>query len=536
MRFDPQAYPYPSRRQCVYGKGGMIAASHPLASSAGLRLLAAGGNAVDAAVAAAAMLTVAEPASNGIGGDLFALVWQRGRLYGLNASGRAPQRLSCEALRQKGWHKDELPRFGWETVTMPGAPAGWLALLERFGSKPAADVFAPAIAAAEDGIALSAEETQKWQDYARLLHGSLPGLEEGFFQLFTKQGAPYQPGDIFRSPGHSRMLRQLAAEGADAFYHGAAAEALLALSQKTGGYFTADDFTASCCEWVAPLHIDYRGYQIWELPPNGQGVAALLALNILKGFPFAPHDFGKPETLHLQIEAMKLAFADAAAFVADPECMSIDTAALLSDEYATARRACIDKGQSQRFAPGTPPPGGTVYFAAADADTMVSLIQSNYQSFGSGIVLPEFGLALHSRGACFSLQPGHPNQLRPGRRPYHTIIPAFISQDGAPVGPFGLMGQYMQPQGHVQLVMNCIDFAMNPQAALDAPRWCWQKDLTVALEPGFSAAAYEHLQHIGHQLCYAPCKAFGRGQIIQRHGNALIGGAEPRSDSCICVC
>ena len=531
LHYDPYAYPFPSKRQTVYARRGIVATSHPMASYAGFTMLERGGNAIDAAVASAAMLTVVEPGANGIGGDNFAILWHKGKMYGMNSSGFAPAALSAETLRKLGHTK--MPLHGWGAVTVPGTPYGWQALIERFGNLTLAEVLAPAIEAAEEGVAMTAYESNKWRAIPEL-YKDIGELAAGINHLYTRDGDFYRPGEIFRSPGHARTLRILAEQGARGFYEGEPAQAIVDLAQKTGGYLTMEDFAAYHPDWVEPIHQNYRGYDVWELPPNGQGIVCLMALGILKGFEFRPDAFGTPETVHLQLEAMKLAFADAMKYVSDPSTMSVTVESLLSDAYAEERRRQIRMDEAQLFTAGKPDQGGTVYLAAADGDTMISFIQSNYQGFGSGIVIPEYGLSLHNRGNGFTLEEGHDNMLRPRKRCYHTIIPGFLTKDGQPVGPFGVMGAFMQPQGHLQVLMNTIDFHMNPQAALDAPRWCWNEGKSISIERGYGWPIYDALQAKGHEMSIGGERMFGRGQVIWRTDyGTLAGGTEMRTDGTI---
>ncbi|MZP42646.1 gamma-glutamyltransferase [Heliobacterium gestii] len=532
MTFDPLHQPYPSRRMTVFARRGMVAASHPLAAQSGLRVLQQGGNAVDAAVAAAACLTVVEPTSNGIGGDAFALVWHQGKLYGLNASGPSPKRISLDALRCVG--HNEMPSHGWAPVTVPGAPAAWAALAARFGRLPLTASLAPAIDYAEQGHPVAPVVGWHWQaafdDYGNTLR---EGVYRPWFDTFAPDGRAPAIGEVWRSPDHSRTLQSIAESDAASFYRGDLAERIDAFSRKTGGFLRGDDLESYRPEWVDPIGIDYKGYQVWEIPPNGHGIVALMALNILKGFDFGERE--SMETYHHSIEAIKLAFADGKRYIADPRRMTVSVRDLLSDAYAEERRRQIGP-QALTPAPGTPHSGGTVYLAAADSEgTMVSCIQSNYMGFGSGLVVPGTGIALHNRGRNFSLDPAHPNCLEPEKKPYHTIIPGFLSQGDQAVGPFGVMGAFMQPQGHVQVVMNTVDFGLNPQAALDAPRWQWTAGKGVELESAVPELIRKGLARRGHQVSLgADPASFGRGQIIWRdEAGVLAGGTEPRADGMI---
>ncbi len=531
---DPLHHPFPSRRVTVFARGGMVATSQPLAAQAGLAILRRGGNAVDAAIATAAALTVLQPTSNGIGSDAFAIVWQGGRLHGLNASGPAPAAISIDAVRASG--AAEMPRHGWTPVTVPGAPAAWAALAERFGRLPLADLLEPAATYAEAGFPLSPVLAQQWGAAVRAYRRTLAGpLFEPWFSVFAPQGRAPRAGEVWRSPDHARTLRAIGASAARAFYEGDLALRIDDFSRRHGGYLRRADLAAFRPEWVDPLCTTYRGHEVWELPPNGQGLVALMALNILSGFDLAERGFGSAEAVHLQLEAMKLAFADGRQHITDPAHMKVRAQDLLSAAYAEERRRRI--GPSARPPePGRPPAGGTVYLAAADGlGGMVSFIQSNYMGFGSGVVVPGTGISLQNRGHTFSLRPEAANALAPGKRTYHTIIPAFLTRDGVPVGPFGVMGGYMQPQGHVQVVLNTLDFGLNPQAALDAPRWQWIEGLRVLVE-GLPGDVLEDLRRRGHDIRVSgDAGAFGCGEIIWRDPDSgvLAGATEPRTDGAV---
>ncbi|MBA3470638.1 MAG: gamma-glutamyltransferase family protein [Herpetosiphonaceae bacterium] len=522
--------PYSSRRMPTVARNGMVATSQPLAALAGLAMLEAGGTAVDAAIAAAAMLPVVEPTSNGIGGDAFALVWDGARMHGLNGSGRAPAALNLELVRGIG--HATMPTHGWLPVTVPGVPRAWHDLHARFGRLDFERILSPAISAAEDGYAVTPIVAQYWAYAARNFAALTdPALAE-WRNTFAHNGHAPAAGDVWRSRRMARTLRRIAQSNSADFYTGELAERMVQFAQRTGGYLTAADLERHTSTWVDPISTNYRGYDVWEIPPNGQGLTALLALNILEGFDLSKSDRESVQAYHLQIEAMKLAFADAQRYIADPEHVHVPTAALLSKEYAARRRALIGE-TAQLREPGQLPAGGTVYLCVADGDgMMVSYIQSNYMGFGSGVVVPETGIALQNRGAGFALDPAHPNVLAPGKRPYHTIIPSFLTRDGAAIGPFGVMGGYMQPQGHAQMVLNTLDWKLNPQASLDAPRWQFTDGLNVMLEYGVSRHIIEGLQALGHRVSVqAEGGAFGRGQIIWRMpSGSLVGGSDMRAD------
>ena len=532
MRLDLSHLPYPSTRQPLFTTRGVVATSQPLAAQAGLAMLQQGGNAVDAAIATAMALTVVEPTSNGIGSDLFALVWDGTKLHGLNGSGRAPAGLTPEAVQRRG--HDTMPTHGWLAVTVPGAPAAWRDLHERFGKLPFATLCAPAIGYAERGYPISPVLGSAWSRAAQASRARTGPEFRGWAETFTSEGRAPAVGEIWRSPGHAWTLSRIAETGAEAFYRGEIAEAIVQFAEATSGLMRADDLAGHTSTWVDPISVSYRGYDVWEIPPNGQGITALMALNILEGFALDQLPRDSAQCYHLQIEAIKLAFADAQRYVADPAHVAVPTDALLSKSYADARRALIGERALDPRA-GNPLKGGTVYLCAADGDgMMLSLIQSNYMGFGSGVVVPGTGIALQNRGAGFTLEEGHPNQLAPGKRPFHTIIPGFLTRSGAPIGPFGVMGGHMQPQGHLQMIVNTIDYGLNPQASLDAPRWYWERGREVWLEPGAAPELAQELTRRGHEVAVAQEQAiFGRGQIIWRlPSGAYVAGSDGRTDGC----
>ena len=531
LSFDAQSYPYASRRNVVYARRGMVATSQPLAAQAGLAVLQQGGNAIDAAIATAAALTVLEPTANGIGGDAFALIWHGGRLHGLNASGPAAAACSLKSMQALG--HASMPKYGPLPVTVPGTPAAWAAMAERFGNLPLTRSMAAAIGYAQDGFPVSPSVAHAWQQATTLFRCqfSEPYFKH-WFDTFAPQGAP-AAGEIWRSPGHAASLQSIAEDKGAAFYRGSLAEKIASFVQAAGGHLSIGDLAAYQVEWVDPISVNYRGYDVWEIPPNGHGLVALIALNLLKGFDFSERD--SVLTMHRQIEAIKLAFADGLAHIAEASHMRVSVADLLSEAYADERRKHIGAHAGLPM-PGVPPRGGTVYLSTADGEgNMVSLIQSNYMGFGSGMVVPGTGISLHNRGNNFSLDPSHPNCLAPGKRPYHTIIPGFLTRCGQPVGPFGVMGGFMQPQGHVQMVMNAVDFGLNPQACLDAPRWEWESGRVVHIERNTSEHLFRGLEGLGHEVNWQNNRlAFGRGQIIWRDAaGTLCGGTEPRTDGAV---
>lgn len=526
------AYPFASRRTVVYGRRGMVATTQPLAAQAGLDVLKEGGNAIDAAVAAAACLTVVEPTSNGIGGDAFAIVWAGGKMYGLNSSGPAPKGLTVDWVRSQG--HSTMPSLGWPTVTVPGVPAAWAALTGLMGKLSMTRSLAPAIQLAQDGHPVAPTVSYYWQRAVDRMRHELSGRAyQPWFDTFAPNGRGPVPGEVVRLPDHAATLQAIAESDGAAFYRGQLAEDMVRFSEATGGVLSLEDLSEYRPEWVEPISTPFRGHEVWELPPNGQGLVALMALQLLNGLLPSSEE----ERIHYQIEALKLAFADAEAYLTDPRYMPWPAESFLSPRYADERRQLIGESAALRAA-GTPLPGGTVYLATADGEgNMVSYIQSNYRGFGSGLVVPGTGIALQNRGELFSLEDGHPNRLEPGKRPFHTIIPGFLTKDGRAVGPFGVMGGFMQPQGHVQVVARVLEEALNPQAALDAPRFYWRGGNRVAVEAGLSESVREALQARGHEVDVADgAGPFGRGQIIWRsEDGVLAGGTEPRADGHIAV-
>lgn len=533
--FDAQEYKYASRRRVVHAKRGMVCTSQPLASQAGLTILQQGGNAIDAAIATAICQTIVEPTNNGLGSDCFALVWTGGKLYGLNGSGYAPQRLTPEAVAASG-ATERMPLRGWEAVTVPGAPSAWAELHKRFGRLPFAKLFEPAIYYAEQGYPVSPIVARFWQEGIDALtpYKNNPAIAPWFatFDVHGNGVAP-QTGELVTLPDHAKTLRILADSYCESYYRGELAQRLVEFSDKTGGYLSLEDLADYRAEWVEPVHINYHGYDVWEMPPNGHGITALMALNILKEMEIGAKDTG--DTFHKQIEAMKLAFADGMHYIADPRYMQTRVEELLSDAYAAQRRALIGETALEPTH-GKPFCGGTVYLCTADGEgNMVSFIQSNYKDFGSGIVLPGYGINLNDRGAGFSLNPELDDYLAPRKKPYHTIIPGFLTHEGEAVGPFGVMGAYMQPQGHVQVIMNTVDWLLNPQSALDAPRWQWIAGKEIWLESSVAPEIVEDLRRRGHEVrVLEDDTTFGRGEIIWRDSNGVLAGAtEPRADGVV---
>ncbi|MFT7771985.1 gamma-glutamyltransferase family protein [Roseateles sp.] len=520
---------YPSRRSPLFARN-IVSTSHPLAAQAGLAVLQAGGNAVDAAIATAACMTLVEPCSNGLGSDAFCILWDGRRLHGLNASGPAP------AAWTPGFFAGgaTLPMRGWGSVTVPGAVGGWAALSERFGKLPFAELMQPAIAIAERGYAVPPVVQGKWVMAAEL--GELTS-QPGFAQAFLPRGRAPRVGELFRFPDAARSLRLIAESRGEAFYRGEIAHAMAHFARDTGGALTEADLAAYRPEWVTPLAKDFAGHTLHEIPPNGQGIAAQMALGLLEHWDVADHAVDGPEAQHLMIEAMKLAFADVYRYVAEPAAMPVSPSQLLAPDYLAERAKLIDPMRAQVFGAGNPVKGGTIYLTAADeSGMMVSFIQSNYMGFGSGLVLPGYGVSLQNRGHCFTLEGGHPNQVAPGKRPFHTIIPGFLARDGAPVMSFGVMGGNMQPQGHLQTLVRMLKYDQNPQAACDAPRWRFNEGLSINVEPHMPAATVAALQALGHQIgdIHDSYQDFGAGQFIWRLGDPGVEGyvaaSDPRRD------
>ncbi|MBE9127185.1 MULTISPECIES: gamma-glutamyltransferase family protein [unclassified Coleofasciculus] len=518
-------YPYPSARRVIVGKRSAVATSQPLATLAGMEMFWAGGNAVDAALAMAIALTVVEPTSNGIGSDAFALVWD-GKLNGLNASGRSPQNLTMDQFVGM----DQVPAKGWLPVTVPGCVSAWRVLWERWGKLPFEQLFAPAIRYAREGFPVSPVTAMAWK-HAEGIYLPLQGREfQPFKKVFFPNNRAPKAGEIWQSESHAKTLTSIAQSGGESFYKGDIAKAIANFAADTGGVLTAADLAAHQPDWIEPISTTYRNLTVWEIPPNTQGIAALIALNILDGFDLSRYPRESVESYHLQIEAMKLAFADVHRYIADPNFMEVAVEHLLDKAYAQERQKLISEVAIPLAEAGLPK-GGTVYLAAADGELMVSFIQSNFEGFGSGILIPGTGIALQNRGVGFSLQAGHPNQIAPAKRSFHTIIPAFLTQDGQPLGPFGVMGGPMQPQGHLQVVVNLADYKMNPQAALDAPRWQFVAGRKVLLEQTVPRHVMLELTERGHDIeVIAEGREFGKGQIILRDGDVLIAASEPRAD------
>lgn len=531
--------PFATRSE-VIARHGMAATSQPLVTQVALDVLKAGGNAVDAAIAANAVQGLMEPVGNGIGGDLFAIVWDADTeaLYGLNASGRSPRDLSLQWFLDQGYHA--IPAYGPLPVSVPGCVDGWFELHDRFGSRPMSELLDPAIRYAREGFPVSELIAYYWDR-------SVPRLSQypGFSEQFTIDGRAPRKGEIWRNPWLANTLAKIAGGGRDAFYRGPMAQTMADYVQAQGGFLSVEDLAEHRSEWVAPVSTDYRGYEVWELPPNTQGVAALQILNILEGFDLRSAGFGSADHIHWFTEAKKLAFEDRARYYTDPAFAEAPLDRLLSKEYAAKQRKRIDPERAAKAYPdpATLQQGDTIYLTVADAaGNMVSLIQSNYRGMGSGMTPPGLGFILQNRGELFALDPTHANRFEPGKRPFHTIIPAFITRNGEPWVSFGLMGGAMQPQGHAQIVTNLIDFDMNLQEAGDAPRIYHDGSSSptgptmtdggrLYLESGFDYAVIRELMGRGHRVGSAR-GPYGGYQAILRdlETGVYFGASESRKD------
>jgi len=521
-------FPYPSQRMPVMARN-MVATSQPLAAQAGLQMLHAGGNAVDAAIAAAITLTVVEPTSNGIGSDGYCILWDGNSLHGLNASGRSPACWTPGYFSKKYPLLSTLPVRGWDSVTVPGAVSQWVALSKRFGKLPFEKLFEHAIGYARDGHMVSPITAVSWARQAEMLKE-----QPDFVRDFTPQARPPRAGEKWILQGQAATLEEIAASKGESFYRGALAAKIVAHSRAGDGGMTEADLAGHRCDWVGTIHMDYRDVRLHEIPPNGQGLAALLALGMLEHFDLPSYPVDSAESVHLQLEAMKLAFADAHRYIADPAFMDVPVEALLDKTYLKGRAALIRRDVAGAPAHGMPRHGGTVYLTTADASgMMVSFIQSNYMGFGSGVVVPGTGISMQNRGHGFVRTAGHPNEVGPGKRPFQTIIPGFLTDhDNKPLMSFGVMGGHMQPQGHAQMVIRMVDYKQNPQAASDAPRWIVNPDFSVGLEPGFNPQAVEALAKKGHRIAAAEAVnfAFGGAQLIWRGADGYVAGSDHRKD------
>ena len=514
--------PYPSHRSPVMAQN-IVATSQPLAASAGLEILQQGGNAVDAAIATAITLTVVEPNNNGLGSDAFAILWDGQKLHGLNASGKSPAGWNPERFQGL----EHMPALGWDSVTVPGAVGAWASLSEHFGRLPFGDLFQRAIHYAREGFQVGPKTARYWQ-HACTTYAGYPD----YLAHFCPQGTAPKPGSLFRRPDMVNSLESIAESKGESFYRGELAAAMIADSRAKGGAMTLEDLAQHETLWVDPLAQAYRGVALHEIPPNGQGMAAQIALGILSHFDLKALDPDGDAAIHYQLEAMKIAIRAAFEHFADPAAMHVSPSDLLGEETLAAAANSISDTARQAIPALLPGSEDTVYLTTADADgMMVSFIQSNYFGFGSGVVVPGTGISMQCRGAGFSLQPGHPNQVGGGKRPFHTIIPGFVTEQGRPKMSFGVMGGHMQHQGHVQMVTRIFDAGQNPQAAIDAPRWHIYRDYSIGVEHGFSEATAQALEKRGHRVRFEPLEhVFGGAQIIYRLQDGYCAGSEPRKE------
>jgi gamma-glutamyltranspeptidase/glutathione hydrolase len=523
-------YNFASVKNPTYAKKHVVASSESLASQAGLEILKKGGNAIDAAVATAAALTVVEPCSNGIGSDNFAIVYFKDKLYGMNSSGYSSENINIKKIKALGYEK--MPTFGVIPITVPGTPKGWANLIDRFGKLSLEEVLAPAVKLAREGFAISENVGYYFENSIKKYHESLKGsMFDSFFQMFTNNGKRYKAGDIFKSELMAETLEEIGKSNSKSFYEGSLAKKIVSFMEKHNGFINDDDLKCFDSSFVEPIKVNYKGIDVYEIPPNGQGITALMALNLLKDKELACLE---AETLHFQIEALKIAFSDTLKYVTDKEFMKINSDFLLSEEYVNKRKNDLkDKAQIQQ--PIEFHKSGTVYLATADDEgNMVSFIQSNYMGFGSGIVIDGTGISMQNRGHTFSLDENHHNALMPRKKTYHTIIPGFMMKNNYPIGPFGVMGGFMQPQGHLQVIMNLVDFGMNPQESLDAPRFRWDEGLRVSVEDTMPEFIISKLEERGHIVNIEERgSSFGRGQIILNKGDHYLCGNETRCDGTI---
>ena len=513
--------PYASRRAPVFARN-LVATSQPLAAQAGIRMLLAGGNAVDAALATAITLAIVEPCTNGIGSDAFALIWDGETLHGLNASGRAPAGWTPERFAGR----DAMPASGWDAVTVPGAVSAWVAASERFGALPFQALFAPAIEYARHGFQVGPFTALVWR-YAERAFAGFPD----FVSHFLPDGRAPRPGERFAAPAAAATLEEIAATRGESFYRGALAERIAAASAAGGGAMTAEDLDAHRADWVEPVSQAYRDVRLHEIPPNGQGLAALIALGVLEHHDLGALAVDSVDSVHLQVEAMKVAWSEAERHFGDPDSMTLSPADFLEPGFLSARAAAIDPKSAAPLRSHLPTSPDTVYLTAADADgRMVSFIQSNYVGFGSGIVVPGTGIAMQNRGYGFTLEPGHPNRVGPRKRPFHTIIPGFVTKDGEPWMAFGLMGGAMQPQGHTQMLINSMVFGMDIQQSIDAARFRHMNGMRVALESPIGAEVRAALEAMGHELIDESGVAFGGAQAVIKLERGWAAGSDPRKD------
>ncbi len=515
-------FPYPSQRMPILANN-IVSTSQPLASQAGLQILLKGGNAIDAAIATAITLTVVEPTMNGIGSDAFAILWDGKKIVGLNASGRSPAAWTPEYFLSK---YKRMPYIGWDTVTVPGAVSAWVELSKKYGQLSFQELFKPAIKYAKNGFLVSPITADVWQVLARTFN-----RYPEFCDAFLRNGKAPRAGDLFTFPAQARSLELIAKTEGHEFYHGELAKKIKEHAKKTGGLMTYEDFENHTPTWVDPIKIEYKGVELHEIPPNGQGLATLIMLGILKQFDISSFEPDSVDSIHLQLEAMKLAFADAYRYISDPSTLEFDPKYLLEPDYLKERVSLINIESAKKHEHGVPKRGDTVYLTAADENgMMVSYIQSNYFGFGSGIVIPNTGISLQNRGAGFVMEEGHPNQVGSNKRPYHTIIPAFVTKNNEPLMSFGVMGGAFQPVGHAQMMIRIFEYRQNPQAAVDAPRWQVKDGLIVSVESGFNEQTIKGLKERGHKVSKSHFVEFGGAQIIYKLEDGYVAASDPRKD------
>ena len=534
--FNATTYKYNSNRNVVFSNRGMVATGNPMAAQAGIDILKKGGNAIDAAIATAVVLSVVEPTCNGVGGDGFALVWDGKKLHGMNASGKSPELITLEEIKSMGYKK--IPTEGVIPITVPGQVGGWIELSKKFGKLEFKELFTSAIDYARNGFIVQPLVSKLWgREYDRFKNSIDDNtfLDE-WFKVFAPNDMPLKAGELFKNPELAKSLEDIALTKGESFYNGVIAEKIDIFMKENKGYLRKKDLEKYKVQWVEPITTDFNNYTVAEIPPNGHGITVLMALNIFKNLSL-DEDINSEESIHKQIESLKLAFSDVKEFIADKDHMRTDVSSLLSDDYSKTRAGLINENALDPIY-GDPEKGGTVYLATADKfGNMVSYIQSNYTQFGSGVVIPGTGITMHNRGANFSLDSESDNSLAPNKKPYHTIIPGFLLKDKKAIGPFGVMGAFMQPQGHFQVLLGTLVEGLNPQDALNKPRWQWVGDKNIEVENSFDKEVVKALIKRGHHVTVKEDNtSFGRGEIIWRNkDDVFCGGCEPRTDASIAI-
>lgn len=534
--FNATTYKYNSNRNVVFSNRGMVATGNPMAAQAGIDILKKGGNAIDAAIATAVILSVVEPTCNGVGGDGFALVWDGKKLHGMNASGKSPELITLEEIKSMGYKK--IPTEGVIPITVPGQVGGWIELSKKFGKLEFKELFTSAIDYARNGYIVQPLVSKLWgREYDRFKNSIDDNtfLDE-WFKVFAPNDMPLKAGELFKNPELAKSLEDIALTKGESFYNGVIAEKIDVFMKENKGYLRKKDLEKYKVQWVEPITTEFNNYTVAEIPPNGHGITVLMALNIFKNLSL-DEDINSEESIHKQIESLKLAFSDVKEFIADKDHMRTDVSSLLSDDYSKTRASLINENALDPIY-GDPEKGGTVYLATADKfGNMVSYIQSNYTQFGSGVVIPGTGITMHNRGANFSLDSESDNSLAPNKKPYHTIIPGFLLKDKKAIGPFGVMGAFMQPQGHFQVLLGTLVEGLNPQDALNKPRWQWVGDKNIEVENSFDKEVVKALIKRGHHVTIKEDNtSFGRGEIIWRNkDDVFCGGCEPRTDASIAI-